>query len=658
MSRGDLTLFDQLLERVTDSTIEEALAYREDPAPPSGDDSSLESTRLPTNPRDCISKTAFDFIVRFETGGKPYYERVVKGRPVWPGFQSGITIGCGYDLGYHKLAAFQAEWSSRLPKADLDRLAKAVGFRTTEPGRAQKVIQAKALVQSLSDIVVPWDTAIEQFDKAKFPAFIKELYRALDNLDQLHPHCQGALLSLVFNRGAQFVTAGERYAEMRAIGELMREGSSQSMRQIPSQLRSMKRIWGDKSALAERRESEAKLFEAGLGEMRLLEGLSGAATLEAVDELPSAENHDDVEVEQTDIADEAELEAILNSGLEASGFSVNSVRWAPVDDEQPDYRHLDTRLAGKTFEFTPEDLTTLIAANAFQPLAGKVIFGLRGARLVGAAKRENVNSITVTDQRPDHRDFRCIVGIYDPSTRRLWAYQASTVPNAAYVFKCFSEFSAGKSIPNLTGNILLTGCYTMTVGTHRRGTPGEIPTVLRLSKSSTGASEVIVLRSLADVTYDRHDCFHHAAPGNNIHPGQLFQGFSSAGCITFPGRYASGRHTGSWGDFRTALGIGDQSDGRQFSLVLLTGLDAAMAWNLRVAGGNKAALARLRSGSKSDVVAKLQTALGLKPDPSQLIGPVTRRYLIYRQHEKLGWADGIYSAAMDQQLGLNVWPRA
>ena len=152
-----------------------------------------------------------------------------------------------------------------------------------------------------------------------------------------------------------------------------------------------------------------------------------------------AESHEDVEVEQTDSADETELEAILNSGLEASGFTVNSVRWAPVDDEQPDYRHLDTRLAGKTFEFTPDDLATLITTNAFQPLAGKIIFGLRGARLVGGAKRENVTSITVTDQRPDHRDFRCIIGIYDPAGRRLWAYQASTVPNAAYVFKCFSE---------------------------------------------------------------------------------------------------------------------------------------------------------------------------------------------------------------------------
>lgn len=658
MSRSDLTLSDQLLERVSDRMVEEAMGYREDPPPPSKDDSSLESTTLPANPRDCISKTAVDLIIRYETGGKAYYERVVKGRPVWPGLQSGITIGCGYDLGYHKLSDFQAEWGSRLAKADFDRLARTIGFRTTEPDRARKVTQAKALVQSLADIVVPWDVAIEQFDKAKFPAYIRELYRALDNLDRLHPHCQGALLSLVFNRGAQFATPGERYTEMRAIGQLMREGSSASIRHIPDEMRAMKRIWGASSPISERREIEARLFEAGLNEMRLLEGLTVGSGLEAADELPTEENHDDLQVEQTDEADEAELEAILSSGLEASGATPDDVRWHRSDDEQPDYRHLDTRLAGRTFEFTPDDLTTLIAANAFQPLNGKIIFALRGAKLAGGDKRENVGSITITDQRPDHRDFRCVTGIYDPSTRRMWAYRASTVPNAGYVFKCFSDYSAGTPIPKLMGNILLTGCYTMTVGTHRRGTSGEIPTVLRLSKTSTGASEAVVLRSLADLTYDRYDCFHRTTPANNIHPGQRVNGFSSAGCLTFPGRYANGQHTGLWADFRNALGIDNNSDGRQFSLVLLTGLDAAMAANVRTTGGNKGSLARLRMGSKGDLVAKLQAALRLSPDASKTMGPVTRHHLIYLQHAKLGWADGIYSAAMDQQLGLNIWPQA
>ena len=90
--------------------------------------------------------------------------------------------------------------------------------------------------------------------------------------------------------------------------------------------------------------------------MRLLESISvPESTLESIEGLPLSENHENLDIEQTDDADEAELEAILNSGLESAGFTVDSVRWHPVDDEQPDYRHLDTRLAGTTFEFTPDD---------------------------------------------------------------------------------------------------------------------------------------------------------------------------------------------------------------------------------------------------------------------------------------------------------------
>jgi hypothetical protein len=55
-------------------------------------------------------------------------------------------------------------------------------------------------------------------------------------------------------------------------------------------------------------------------------------------------------------------------------------------------------------------------------------------------------------------------------------------------------------------------------------------------------------------------------------------------------------------------------------------------------------------------VALLQAALGLAPDPVQLIGPVTRAALAKRQSRVLGWADGIYSPAMDEPLGFRVYP--
>jgi hypothetical protein len=659
-------LASELLRGVTDEMILDASSFREEEtagleAAPEAP--GLESTPFPTDWRATISATGYQFIVRWETGGKSYYEQVIKGRPIWPGYASGITIGCGFDLGYHTLAHFRDQWGTRLGAADFQRLSTTIGFKTVAPNRDAKVARAKPLVRSLSDIVVPWGMAIEQFDNSKYPDILRQLFAALDNLDKLHPHSCAALLSLTFNRGAAYKLEGERFREMRQIRAAMTAATPADFAKIPNLLRSMQRIWGAASSLAERRRGEADLFQAGLDEARLVQSVASLQMSETPLELESAgartELPEGVEQEQTDAIDPAELESLeaeADDGLEASGPTVASVRWNPRDDEQPDYRHLDAGLAGRSFELMPEDLDALIAANDYAPKEGKVLFGLRGASLGGAAKRENAPSVMITDQRPDHRAFRCIIGVYDPAARRLWAYQASTVPNAGAVLLCFNKARARVPMDKLEGNILPTGCYTYTVGTHRVGTPSEIRTVLRLSTTASGASQVVVLRSLGDVMYDRFDAQPIATPADNIHPGQRNTGFSSLGCLTLPGFYSGGQHTGIWKDFRAAAGVKADSDGDQYSLLLFTGLDAAISASVRNGGAHTPTdLQRLRHGSQGARVAALQTALGLTPDSTQRFGPLTRKALIDRQTAKLGWADGIYSPAMDGLLGFNIY---
>lgn len=261
------SLHAQLFEGVTDADVAQALGYRE--APPAG---ARRSGAVPEEPvprwRDVLSQDAYEFIVRWETGGRAYYEKVIGGRPVWPGYSSGITVGCGFDLGYHTRADFLQQWSANLPKAALERLVQAVGFRTTDPGRSDKVVRAKELVQRLADIEIGWNVAITQFDEHKLPRLVGQLERALPNLDRLHPHGYGALLSLVFNRGAPFRSPDPRYAEMVEIHRLMAKGTVDAFAGVSAQLRSMKRIWGAESSLAKRREGEAQLFELGLRELQ------------------------------------------------------------------------------------------------------------------------------------------------------------------------------------------------------------------------------------------------------------------------------------------------------------------------------------------------------------------------------------------------------
>ena len=262
-------LADDLLATVTDAMVAESFGYREERPEllPELPGAAIASTPAPASWREAITQTAYDFIVRWETGGKAYYEQVIKCHPIWPGFASGITIGCGYDLGYHDLGEVRTQWGTRLSVGDLDQLEVAIGLKTTDPNRDQKVTQAKQMVQTFKDIVVPWVVALEQFENAKLPGIVRQLYGALDNLDQIHAHCRGALLSLVFNRGPSFRAQGDRYEEMRAISAAMTDGTRASFDLIPGYLRSMKRIWGADSGLGQRREGEAKLFEQGLAEM-------------------------------------------------------------------------------------------------------------------------------------------------------------------------------------------------------------------------------------------------------------------------------------------------------------------------------------------------------------------------------------------------------
>jgi hypothetical protein len=657
---GSSPLTDQLLTGVTDEAVADAAGFREDVIPGLPARPGLEATPLPSDWQSTISPAGYQFIVRWETGGQAYYEKVIKGRPEWPGYSSGITIGCGWDLGYHRLAEFQAQWGSRLARADFDRLAPTIGFRTVEPERSAKVAQAKALVRSFTDIVVPWSVAIEQFETVKYPFLIRQLYLALDNLDRIHPHCRGALLSLTFNRGPAFSAPGPRFSEMRDIGRAMQSGAADDVARIPDLIRGMKRLWGPTSSLAQRREGEAQLFEAGLKEARLVGQIATHASpaLESAGDGAAAilETLADSQAPQTDDADVGETEALLRAEeLEAAGLTVSSVHWNPKDDEQPDYRHLDTSLASTIFLLNADAIELLIKANEFTPLPGKLVFALRGAALAGTNKLENASEIHIIDQRPDHRRFRCVIGVLDRSTKTLSAYQASTVPNAAYVYKCYAMAKAGTPLANLTGNILPTGCYTYTVGTHHRGTNREIPTVLRLAQSATDASPVVVLRSINDTIYDRFDVFITTIPADNVHPGQMAQGFSSAGCLTIPGFYKNGQHTGLWSDFRDALGIGPGSNGTHYSLMLVTGLDAALASQVKAGNRAFAEIARLRHGSAGPRVAALQAELGVKAQASPQIGPSTRQALVSRQIAKLGWSDGIYSPAMDQLLGLNIY---
>jgi GH24 family phage-related lysozyme (muramidase) len=168
----------------------------------------------------------------------------------WPEGNSGITLGFGYDLGYATVDQFESDWGPYLTPVQLSRLRDAVGKRG---------IAARNRAVQFKDIKIKRKDAEAVFLERNIPLYSLKTEMAFPGVTKLPPDAQGALVSLVFNRGTSM--EGDRRSEMRAIRDAVAKGDLQ---EIAKQLRSMKRLWANKGldGLLVRREEEAKLVES------------------------------------------------------------------------------------------------------------------------------------------------------------------------------------------------------------------------------------------------------------------------------------------------------------------------------------------------------------------------------------------------------------
>jgi hypothetical protein len=205
-----------------------------------------------------LSKKSLDLILEFEVGGgENYYNKFLK-NPAWPGEQSGVTIGVGYDLGYVNKAEFSEDWKD-LPKETFDRLYKVVGI---------KGYNAKNLIRGLKNITIPWELALKVFNNKTVTKFYNLTHETFPNFDNLPEDAKGGLVSLVFNRGAAL--EGDRRREMKLIRDGMKLVSTYDQKAlsfIANQIRNMKRIWiggSIEKGMSRRRDAEAKIIEDSL----------------------------------------------------------------------------------------------------------------------------------------------------------------------------------------------------------------------------------------------------------------------------------------------------------------------------------------------------------------------------------------------------------
>ena len=194
-----------------------------------------------------ISKRAIELIIQHEVGGRAYYDKKLQA-PIWAGGESGLTIGMGYDLGYNTEKQFMLDWSGVINLNYINALRPTIGIKGT---------QAKAMLKGeILNVRIPYNTAYEVFVKSSLPRYYAMTKKIYPNMDLLNEDTQGALVSVVYNRGNKL--EGDSRIEMRAIVDLI---VTQDYEGIAEQIEKSKRLWEGKGldGLVTRRESEADL---------------------------------------------------------------------------------------------------------------------------------------------------------------------------------------------------------------------------------------------------------------------------------------------------------------------------------------------------------------------------------------------------------------
>lgn len=188
-----------------------------------------------------LSKKALKLIFDYEGFDQPSH---------WPGGQSGVTLGIGYDLGHVTEKQFRDDWEKYLPDDQVEQLVKCIGLTGSK---------AKAVAPSLKNVTVKRADAEQVFLLRSAPLYEQRTLQAFPGVEALPLDAYGALVSLVFNRGPSMT--GDSRKEMRFVRAAV---ARKDLKEIATQIRSMKRIWVGKGldGLIKRREAEALLVES------------------------------------------------------------------------------------------------------------------------------------------------------------------------------------------------------------------------------------------------------------------------------------------------------------------------------------------------------------------------------------------------------------
>lgn len=217
-----------------------------------------------------LAKLGIDAIISYEIGAefvgdtRYYNSRLTK--PTYPGGNSGVTIGIGYDLGYNTIAQIRKDWEGKVNGNLLAFFISCSGLKGKDAARKIK--------QETSIFKIPYEVAYNVFINSTLPRFCKEAKETFPSIEKLNPLAQAVIVSVVFNRGNGLVdtsTNAQKEGRRKEMRNLLKAIDKVDYNSIAKEIEAMKRLWdgvpdfdGDvevkMQGLIDRRIAEAKLI--------------------------------------------------------------------------------------------------------------------------------------------------------------------------------------------------------------------------------------------------------------------------------------------------------------------------------------------------------------------------------------------------------------
>lgn len=287
----------------------------------------------------------------------------------------------------------------------------------------------------------------------------------------------------------------------------------------------------------------------------------------------------------------------------------------PAPERSPDYAPLGASFSDAPFRLDGGRLSRLARQNAFDVdgLSENVLFGLRGCALEDDATasldgRDYRSAFMLREARVDYRAFRCVVGVWNVRSGRIWAHPGSTVPSIDYLY---GQARLGDA--DHWGNQMATGLYEYEVG----GRGAQKGAFLQKTTFPVLRPQGGLMLTMDDwdkmwklVTFGP---VRHLNPRNDIHAALLdgLDGparFASSGGPVLPGLHDARFIRGPWAAFRAAAGLinpkPERDHGRAFRFMLLTGRDLRLA-------DEQPNVVRLRFGSRHATLRTLRRRFDL-----------------------------------------------